>query len=317
MSANRLHVAVGDSGAGMLQALRRDGLLDGEVLAFIEDLSAGPLLDADAIDQGLRLAWHQQLLQAQPWSPEYEDDWLRRHQASRRLLRLLEQPRPLTVWLGRNAGDHLALALLAEQLPAHCPLSVVAVPEPAWQAGDEMAEWSLAMLPLERLAACLPQQLPISAAERQALAAQWRHWREHGLGLRRWQGQRHRRSAAGALRCAAAGTDRRGPARYPAPGRRRVHPHSGSAGFIRFSVLARAATAARGPILRRKRGWSGGFFPANPPLRLSPSCYSATSVLKDYSKRLVMHRRAGKIPALDACPAIEWQRPAILRNPTP
>ena len=189
MSANRLHVAVGDSGAGMLQALRRDGLLDGEVLAFIEDLSAGPLLDADAIDQGLRLAWHQQLLQAQPWSPEYEDDWLRRHQASRRaLLRLLEQPRPLTVWLGRNAGDHLALALLAEQLPAHCPLSVVAVPEPAWQAGDEMAEWSLAMLPLERLAACLPQQLPISAAERQALAAQWRHWREHGLGLRRWQG---------------------------------------------------------------------------------------------------------------------------------
>ncbi|WP_043638199.1 DUF3658 domain-containing protein [Chromobacterium haemolyticum] len=188
MSAERAHLAVGDSAAGMLNALRRDGLLNGEVLPFIEDLSAGPLLDADAIDQGLRLAWHQQLLQAQPWLPEYEDGWLLRHQASRKaLLRLLEQPRPLTIWLGRNAGDHLTLALLAEQLPAHCPLSVIAVPEPAWQAGDEMAEWSLAMLPLEQLAACRPLQRPLSAAERQALAAQWRHWRERGQGLRRWQ----------------------------------------------------------------------------------------------------------------------------------
>ena len=317
MSANRLHVAVGDSGAGMLQALRRDGLLDGEVLAFIEDLSAGPLLDADAIDQGLRLAWHQQLLQAQPWSPEYEDDWLRRHQASRRaLLRLLEQPRPLTVWLGRNAGDHLALALLAEQLPAHCPLSVVAVPEPAWQAGDEMAEWSLAMLPLERLAACLPQQLPISAAERQALAAQWRHWREHGLGLRRWQGNAiveaplerydarcwNRSARTRSLSSAWSAP------RSSAFGKRWFHPIFCSGACS--NCCARADSAPKARLERR-------VLPANPPLRLSPSCYSATSVLKDYSKRLVMHRRAGKIPALDACPAIEWQRPAILRNPTP
>ena len=266
MSANWLHVAVGDSGAGMLQALRRDGLLDGEVLAFIEDLSAGALLDADAIDQELRLAWHQQLLQAQPWLPEYEDDWLRRHQASRRaLLRLLEQPRPLTVWLGRNAGDHLALALLAEQLPAHCPLSVIAVPEPAWQAGDEMAEWSLAMLPLERLAACLPQQRPLSAAERQALAAQWRHWREHGLGLR-WQDNAIVEAPLehyDALLLEQIGAA----ARYPAHSRRRVHRHPRS-WFHPIFCSGACALRARGPILRRKRGWSGGFFPANPPRRL-------------------------------------------------
>ncbi|MCS3805548.1 hypothetical protein HNO92_002457 [Chromobacterium alkanivorans] len=188
MSAERVHLAVGDSAAGMLSALRRDGLLDGEVLPFIEDLSAGPLLDADAIDQGLRLAWHQQLLQAQPWLPECEDDWLRRHQAGRKaLLRLLERPRPLTVWQGRNAGDRLALALLAEQLPADCPLTVCAAPEPVWQAGDEMAEWSMAMLPLERLPAAGERARPLTAGEREALAAQWRHWREHGQGLRRLQ----------------------------------------------------------------------------------------------------------------------------------
>ncbi|KMN82480.1 hypothetical protein VK98_08520 [Chromobacterium sp. LK11] len=190
MSAERVHLAVGDSAAGILNALRRDGLLDGEVLPFIEDLSAGPLLDADAIDQGLRLAWHQQLLQAQPWLPEYEDDWLRRHQASRKaLLRLLERPLPLTVWQGRNAGDRLALALLAEQLPADCPLTVCAAPEPVWQAGDEMAEWSMAMLPLERLADCRRRERPLAAGEREALASQWRHWREHGQGLRRLQDQ--------------------------------------------------------------------------------------------------------------------------------
>ncbi|PTU63446.1 hypothetical protein DB032_00135 [Chromobacterium sp. Panama] len=188
MSAERVHLAVGDSAAGMLNALRRDGLLDGEVLPFIEDLSAGPLLDADAIDQGLRLAWHQQLLQAQPWLPEYEDDWLRRHQAGRKaLLRLLERPRPLTVWQGRNAGDRLALALLAEQLPADCPLTVCAAPEPVWQAGDEMAEWSMAMLPLERLADYRRRERPLAAGERQTLASQWRRWREHGQGLRHLQ----------------------------------------------------------------------------------------------------------------------------------
>ena len=190
MTTERLHLAVGDAAAGMLQTLRRDGRLDGEVLPFIEDLSAGPLLDADAIDQGLRLAWHQQLLQAQPWLPEYEDDWLRRHQASRKaLLRLLERPRPLTVWQGRNAGDHLTLALLAEQLPAGCPLTVVSVPEPRWPPNESLAEWSVAMLPLERLAAAASQARPLTASERRALAAQWRHWREHGQGLRRWQGQ--------------------------------------------------------------------------------------------------------------------------------
>ncbi|NHR04584.1 DUF1835 domain-containing protein [Chromobacterium haemolyticum] len=190
MSAERVHLAVGDSAAGMLNALRRDGLLDGEVLPLIEDLSAGPLLDTDAIDQGLRLAWHQQLLQAESRLPEYEDDWLRRHQAGRKaLLRLLERPRPLTVWQGLNAGDQLTLALLAEQLPADCPLAVVPVPEPHWPQGESLAEWSVAMLPLERLASCRRLERPLAASERQALAEQWRYWREHGQGLRRLQGQ--------------------------------------------------------------------------------------------------------------------------------
>ncbi|OWY41023.1 hypothetical protein CEK28_01775 [Xenophilus sp. AP218F] len=178
-----LHAAIGRSSWGILSALQADGRLGGELLPLVEDLSIGPLADAEMLDPQLRAAWWNQLWWSEPWCPGQDEDWERHYWLSRKAqLRAQEARRGLVVWMGRNAGDRLQLAQLAAQWPASGRLAVIDVPPPPdWP----WPEWSVAMRDEATLEGLQDRARVLDAAERRALAAEWAHWRERGQGLRR------------------------------------------------------------------------------------------------------------------------------------
>ena len=181
---NRLHVVAGGNAAGSLQVLVAEGRLAGAVLDWPDELSNGPLCDADQIDPQLRIAHWQRLLHAyQPPQPDWDEAWQhQRAAACRVLLQAWEQATPLTLWLGNGAGDALLLCMLAAQCPQRTTLSVVDIslhldtPRPGL--------WAVGMYAPEELATVAGHARLLGADERQMLAAEWACWQGAGDGVR-------------------------------------------------------------------------------------------------------------------------------------
>ncbi len=197
-----LHVVAGSYAADRLQALLADGQLAGTVLDWPDELSNGPLADADQIDPQLRTAHWQRLLRAyQPPQPDWDEAWQRqRAGACRSLLQAWEQTMPLTLWLGNHAGDALLLRMLAAQCPEQSALWVIDIsrhldtPRPGL--------WAVGMYSAAELAPLAGQARLLSRAERQTLAAEWAYWQGAGDCVREVQaGSLHRRALSCSTRC--------------------------------------------------------------------------------------------------------------------
>lgn len=179
-----LHVVAGSHAADRLQALLAAGQLAGTVLDWPDELSNGPLADADQIDPQLRTAHWQRLLRAyQPPQPDWDEAWQRQRAAAcRALLQAWEQAMPLTLWLGNHAGEALLLRMLAAQCPEQSELWVVDIsrhldtPRPGL--------WAVGMYAPEQLATVAGHARLLDTDERQTLAAEWACWQGAGDGVR-------------------------------------------------------------------------------------------------------------------------------------
>ncbi|RQW28293.1 DUF1835 domain-containing protein [Rhodobacteraceae bacterium CH30] len=187
---NMLHVVAGGAAAACLQALAAAGQLAGAVLDWPDELSNGPLADADQIDPQLRIAHWQRLLRAyQPPQPDWDEAWQRQRAAAcRTLLQAWEQSMSLTLWLGNHAGETLLLRMLAAQCPEQCELWVVDVslhldtPRPGL--------WAVGMYSAAELAPLACDARLLSLPERQMLAEEWGHWQRAGDCVREVQAGR-------------------------------------------------------------------------------------------------------------------------------
>ncbi|WP_199053242.1 DUF3658 domain-containing protein [Aquitalea sp. ASV15] len=178
-SGQALHVVQGDAAAALLRQLA----LAGEVLAFAEDFSHGPLADADTMDPQLRMAWWNRIWWSQPWWPDIDQQFqLAWWQCRKRLFRALSERQPLCIWLGNTVHDQLMLAMLAAN--AHAD-QLLMVQELAGQVTScHNGCYAVAMCHAAELQPLSARLLP--AAERARLAATWSHWQQHAQG---WRGQ--------------------------------------------------------------------------------------------------------------------------------
>jgi len=179
-----LHAVAGSNAAGSLQALVAAGRLTGTVLDWPDELSNGPLTDADQVDPQLRTAHWLRLLQAYPLAgADWDEAWQRaRAAACRALLQAWEQGTPLTVWVGNHAGEVLLLCMLAAQCPATSELWVVDVSQHLDTPRPGL--WSVGLYGPADLAALSGRARRLAAGERQALAAEWTRWQDAGDGVR-------------------------------------------------------------------------------------------------------------------------------------
>lgn len=172
--------------AGAAGALKQRDRLLGEshrIIVVQDDLRLGALEDADQVVAPLRDAAWKTIWRAQWWCDEHACETALPDQlaASRReLLSALTRAEPFVVWVGNHAHDALMLAMIASVASPQTELSVVDIATcvPASHRGPYTVGMCTpdALLPL--------QPTPLNDDRRAALAAQWRHWKQHARGWR-------------------------------------------------------------------------------------------------------------------------------------
>ncbi len=176
------HVVFGDAGGGGLQQAARIGGWKQPIVVFRDDLSVGPLCDADTPQAQGRKDWWRQVYEGDQAFDDAMLDSLGEITPFDALAALTQDPAaPTVVWVGDSASERLVLALVAAVLNSDAPLAVVnlkakVIPDRA--AGSIRTPFLVADCEPQVLASMTPQHL--DDAERSQFAQLWHHWKQAG-----------------------------------------------------------------------------------------------------------------------------------------